>query len=111
MWQKVGHQLVVDPCVEDFRQDRQETDWSVVCRESSVFDLVKFDYCGEFECVWVVVLFDGSVVEFGLYLFEAVVEVAHDSRLDLECVAGVVWVEAFEEFADFFFYKFVQVVG
>jgi len=98
---EVGHELVVEESVEDFGNDGEERDWSVVDWERFVFCFVHFDGFCVLECVGVFVLVDGVVEEGGEDGREKGGEVFDDGWFDLENVAGFVAVDGLEHLGDF----------
>lgn len=60
--EQVVHELVVDEGVEDFRNDGEEGDGSVVCRERFVFCFVHLNDLRYLKGIRVLVLVNGLVV-------------------------------------------------
>jgi len=74
--------LFVENCVEDFGNDWEERDGSVVGWESFVFCFVDLnDFC-EFERIWVLLFVNCSVEESGQCWCEEVDKVFEDDGLD-----------------------------
>ena len=87
------HELVVDECVQQLGDDRQQGDGAVELREGSVFFLEELDDFRQLEGVRVVVLIDGLVEEAVQDWCQERCQVSDDGGFDFEDIAGFIPVD------------------